>query len=346
MLGLSIYLFSKSEDQEKTISMLKKDDYCFISLHHPCDMVEGFKEKALDLINRISVTGAKIITDIAPVGINMLGYDSFLDLAKANLVWGLRPDYGLSAKDVSSALKYTNIVINASCIDEELVENLDKSDTKFYAMHNFYPRPETGLDIDYCNDCTDYLHKHNCEVWAFISADDVLRGTVYNGLPTIEKFRKYPPYVQYYLLKNLCNIDTVFVGDVSLTKFSHNLILQTEKDDVLLLPAVIDNKHEDYLYDKIFTIRQDNNSLVARLKESRSNTSINTSVKQNNMIERKLGYITMDNSDYSVYCGEVQICLQDLCADKRVNVIGHVDNNYLPLLKTSLRNKKIMFVRS
>lgn len=164
MLGLSVYLFSSKEQQEKTLSMLTKDDYCFVSLHHPLDLGEGFKEKALDLIERINNTGSKIVADIAPMGIEHLGYKSFEDLAKANLMWGLRPDYGLSAQEIFDASKYTNIVINVSNIDVELVELFNKNNTKFYAMHNFYPRPETGLDISYSNECTKYLQDRGADV--------------------------------------------------------------------------------------------------------------------------------------------------------------------------------------
>ena len=164
MIGVSVYIASTKEQQDKTISMLKADDYCFISLHHPLDLIDSFKENAFNLIDRINASKANIIADIAPAGIEKLGFPSFREMAKSNIVWGLRPDYGLSAKEIVAASDYTNIVINASCIDEELVDLLEQSGNKYYAMHNFYPRPETGLDIDYCNECTKYLHAHGAKV--------------------------------------------------------------------------------------------------------------------------------------------------------------------------------------
>lgn len=165
-------------------------------------------------------------------------------------------------------------------------------------------------------------------------------------MPTIEEYRHYPPYVQYCLLKNVCNIDLVFVGDVSLTDYSLNLIHETERDGVLRIPSKIDEKFADKLYNETFTVRLDNNSIVARLQESRTAENIGQKVETYNANKaRGLGAITMDNSDYSVYSGEIQVCLQDLLADKRVNLIGEVQNEYKALLQLNMRGRKIMFVK-
>lgn len=86
MLGLSVYIASTKDQQGKTISMLNEGDYCFVSLHHPLDMTDQFKNDAFDLINRINVRNAKIIADVSPVGIENLGFASFEEMAKANLV--------------------------------------------------------------------------------------------------------------------------------------------------------------------------------------------------------------------------------------------------------------------
>lgn len=86
MLGLSVYIASTKEQQEKTISMLHNGDYCFVSLHHPLDFTDNFKNDALDLLDRIKAKGAKIVADIAPSGIKKLGFNTLEDLAKANLV--------------------------------------------------------------------------------------------------------------------------------------------------------------------------------------------------------------------------------------------------------------------
>ncbi|MFD6441888.1 DUF871 domain-containing protein, partial [Peribacillus sp. NPDC060186] len=61
-------------------------------------------------------------------------------------------------------------------------------------------------------------------------------------------------------------------------------------------------------------------------------TRVTTQVKPQNTVERSLGSITMDNDAYGRYRGEVQICRRDLEANHRVNVIGLVIEEDLPLL--------------
>lgn len=337
MLGKSVYISSSREDQNKTIAGLNKGDYCFISLHMPEDLVDGFEEKALGMINRINATGAKIIADISPDGIKALGYDSFMSLAKANLVWGLRPDYGLTTKEIIDASRHTNIVINASVIDDDLVFAFADNDVPIFAMHNFYPRVETGLDEDYCFDCSDFLKSFGGRVAAFISGDAQCRGPIFSGLPTVESYRNLNPYIQYLYLKYFCSVDAVFVGDIAIKPETEKLIYETENDGVVRIPAEV----PEYLYNKVFTIRPDSNSLASRLQESRAMFS---DIEPNNTDVRHIGDITIDNNEYGRYAGEVQIVLQDLPLDKRVNVIGSVLSDFMPILRVCTRSQKVMFV--
>jgi hypothetical protein len=48
---------------------------------------------------------------------------------------------------------------------------------------------------------------------------------------------------------------------------------------------------------------------------------------------RPKGSITIDNDLYGRYRGEMQITLTDLSADERVNVVGRVKSDDLPLLE-------------
>jgi hypothetical protein len=56
--------------------------------------------------------------------------------------------------------------------------------------------------------------------------------------------------------------------------------------------------------------------------------------------------ITMDNDGYGRYRGEIQICRRDLEADERVNVIGHVSSEDLPLLNLAMPGQKVKLVVS
>ncbi|MDY0393284.1 DUF871 domain-containing protein [Virgibacillus halophilus] len=52
----------------------------------------------------------------------------------------------------------------------------------------------------------------------------------------------------------------------------------------------------------------------------------------NHTAARPLGTITIDNTNYGRYAGELQITKTDLSSDKRVNVIGRVITEDQPLL--------------
>ena len=60
-------------------------------------------------------------------------------------------------------------------------------------MHNFYPRPETGLDEDYLKERTALLQQYGFKVIAFIAGTGRKRGPLQEGLPTLEAHRYLPP---------------------------------------------------------------------------------------------------------------------------------------------------------
>nr|WP_284142744.1 DUF871 domain-containing protein [Peribacillus frigoritolerans] len=77
-----------------------------------------------------------------------------------------------------------------------------------------------------------------------------------------------------------------------------------------------------------YKLRPDVSQDVFRLQ----NTRVTANVEPSNTAARSLGSITMDNDAYGRYRGEVQICKRDLGANHRVNVIGRVIEEDIPLL--------------
>ena len=71
--------------------------------------------------------------------------------------------------------------------------------------------------------------------------------------------------------------------------------------------------------------------MVVRSQESRS--SCHSQVSPQPAQTRQRGDVTIDNSNYGRYMGELQIVLQDLPADERVNVIGRIVSEDLCLLE-------------
>jgi hypothetical protein len=62
-----------------------------------------------------------------------------------------------------------------------------------------------------------------------------------------------------------------------------------------------------------------------------------------NCVNRKLYDVTIDNSNFKRYAGEINIVLQDLPNDERVNVIGKLDttNVIINKIKKGIRFKFI-----
>ena len=53
---------------------------------------------------------------------------------------------------------------------------------------------------------------------------------------------------------------------------------------------------------------------------------------RNYNVPRPYGTVTIDNSNYGRYVGELQIALRDLPADSRVNLVGRIIDEDLPLI--------------
>ena len=79
------------------------------------------------------------------------------------------------------------------------------------AIHNFYPRKDTGLDREFFNERNKILKENNIKIAAFITGDELLRGPVYEGLPTLEDCRNKLPYIQYLSIRK--EVDLVVVGE-------------------------------------------------------------------------------------------------------------------------------------
>ncbi len=74
--------------------------------------------------------------------------------------------------------------------------------------------------------------------------------------------------------------------------------------------------------------------------------SFNREIEPENTVERTRGSITVDNIKYLRYSGELQICKKDYPICEKVNVIGHIDDEYLSLLNIVNRGSRIRLINS
>ena len=182
------------------------------------------------------------------------------------------------------------------------------------------------------------------ELMAFIQGED-LRGPLFEGLPTLESQRNMKPYVAYMEMKYLYNLDNILVGDLGISSKQIELISAAEKDNIILLPCTINEKYHEYL-NRDLTVRDDSPDNLLRIKESRMYASFYREIEPENTVERTKGSITVDNIKYLRYSGELQICKKDYPICEKVNVIGHIDDEYLSLLNIVNRGSRIRLINS
>lgn len=341
MFGKSIYV-SNFDSMKDTFSTDQTELY-FTSFHIAEEFNDSFRLKSLELLKQLKENNKKVIVDISPRGIKELQFNSIIDFIKETEIDVIRCDYGFTEEEMTEIAKYASIAVNASTLDFELAQKFQKLGKDVYAIHNFYPRPETGLDEEFFIKRNEELRKANIKIAAFISGDSIQRGPLFEGLPTLEHHRYLPPYVQFAELYYKYNIDLIIVGDPGISTYQQQLISNTLQTGILQLPVTI---HDNYKHtmNTPWTIRHDSPSWLARLEESRSFATCGPIIEPFNCIERTKGSITIDNKEYLRYSGEIQIIRKDLASCSKVNVIGHIDDNYLYLLDFVSKSPKIKFV--
>ncbi len=321
MFGRAVYLSNYETNQFETGSY----DYCFTSLHIPEEINVSFGERAAEMLRDFRARKIKVIADVSPRTLEAMHVRSLAELKEQTGIEIFRLDYGFSQKDLTQIEKTCRFAVNASTVMSEE----GKPDAHaVMAIHNYYPRPETGLDPDFLKECNDRWHAAGVMTAAFIAGDGKKRGPLFKGLPTLESHRKLSPYVQYLDLKRTYGTDLVLLGDPEISSYEEKLINETERDGVIRIPAELTAEHHD-LYEKVFHNRIDSPKDFIRCMESRMYATPGDIVVPADCVERKRGSITMDNERNLRYSGEIQIVRADCPADDAINVIGHVLPQYL-----------------
>ena len=212
------------------------------------------------------------------------------------------------------------------------------------AMHNFYPRPETGLDPEFLRESTAALQAEGLQVYGFIPGDALLRGPLYKGLPTLEAHRTAAPSAAFADLALNYGLDGIFAGDPEVSTREQEYIRHFCTTGELCLPVALRPGYET-LYDRTFTCRPDSPKTLVRYQESRLYSCFGSTVQPDNCVERRRRCVTMDNIGYGRYSGEIQLMRTDLPADEKVNVIGEVPAEYDLLLDCIKRGKTFRMVK-
>lgn len=343
-LGYSLYLSSYAAQCFALGGCSNTDTAVFLSLHISEEFDDSYCRRAEEVCHQLADKGFRIVADVSVKTLAQFGCDDLVALAKKLRLWALRIDYGFSKEEIVAIAKQMPVVLNASTTTPEDAAEIAAAGCRAFAMHNFYPRPETGLDEGYLLETTRNLQKAGLEVLAFIPGDVQHRGPLFEGLPTLEAHRKVLPSGAFVDLMQRFAMDGVFLGDPGISEKEAQRIERYCREGIISVPARLDAKYE-HLYGRIFTCRVDSPEWLVRFAESRVYSCQGETVEPSNCVLRSRGSITVDNCGYGRYSGEVMMIRQDLPADARVNVIGAVPENAYLLMDSIRRGQKFTLVR-
>lgn len=343
-LGYSVYLSTFGGQQDLLAPLAGSGAMVFLSLHISEEFGPDYCRQAEEACRWLTQRDFRIVADVSVKTQQMFGEPDLLKLARRLGVWALRIDYGLDREEIETLAREIPIVLNASTTDPEQAAVIAGRGKLVMAMHNFYPRPETGLDEAFLRESTLRLQAAGLKVLGFLPGDRTLRGPIGEGLPTLEAHRGLLPSACFADLVLRFGLDGVFLGDPDISEEEQARIDGFCEDGILRVPAVLEPEYEA-LYGRVFTNRPDAPAGLARFEESRTYSCIGGPVEPAHCVSRSRGSITMDNKTYGRYSGEIQLTRADYPADPRVNVIGAVPRNALLLADCIGRGKRFMLVR-
>ena len=343
-LGYSLYLSTFAAQCPALRGQAGTGAPVFLSLHISEEFDDTFCARAEKTCHALADMGFRIIADVSVKTVSQFGCADLTELAEKLRLWALRIDYGFSRQEIEAMAEKMPIVLNASTTTGEDAAAIAAKGNPVMAMHNFYPRPETGLDEDYLRETTESLRQAGLKVLAFIPGDTQKRGPVFEGLPTLEAHRKVLPSAAFADLVLNYSMEEIFVGDPGLSEKETERIHRFCREGILSIPCQI---HENWhhLYDQVFTCRIDSPKWLVRFQESRIYSCQGEITEPYNCVPRTAGSLTVDNLRYGRYSGEIMLIRSDLPADDRVNVIGQVPENALLLLRLIGRGTKFTLVK-
>lgn len=345
-LGFSVYL-SETFDEDYIERMLSHGfKYLFTSLQIPEEDASKRLERLAQLAE-INAHRAQIIVDVNGQTFDDLGFslkqletikDAGIDIIRFDIL----ENVDLIAEYVETG---NPIMLNASTNAFQILRALNDraiSVENVYVAHNYYPRPNTGLDKVFFEHINERLKGAFPEVnvMAFVPGTK-LRGPLYRGLPTLEDHRLMHPLLASYELE-LMLCDIACIGDSQINPFMMEQFNQYHLKGTVLLRTDLAQGNP---YAKTYHNRPDVSRDVVRAVESRQ--TFTEHVTPSNTVERPKGTITLDNERYARYMNELQITRTDLPDDAAVNVLGHVqkeDRDCIRLIQSgtafSLREKE------
>jgi uncharacterized protein len=321
LIGISFYLNDPKAEERIALAGNMGVKRAFTSLHIPEESGD-LAGRAKILLQMAKEFGIEVYADVSARTPAHLGLDSLFAL-KSLGVAGLRLDDFFEHETILNLAKDFKLALNASILFEEDLRALFEGGLtagQLLAWHNFYPRRETGLAESFFQSQNELYQRYGIPICAYIPGDGEKRGPLFEGLPTLENHRHVDPFLAALELFQ-AGVEDVYIGDPEVSEDLFVKLVNVDRHQCVSVRIEGFQEGE-------FRLRPDSSRDVLRLMNTRSSEAI----APENTMARPIGTITRDNDRYGRYRGEVQITLRDLPADERVNVMGNVVKDDLPLL--------------
>ncbi|CAM4284798.1 MupG family TIM beta-alpha barrel fold protein [Erysipelothrix aquatica] len=342
MLGISCYFKDLDYDYLEYAANLGAK-YVFTSLHIPEEDLSQLDTMLPKFLDKCQELNLNLVPDISPMTFEKLNIEpnNYVGLKEKGFKV-LRLDYGFDDFEIiKTLLQDFELVLNASVVDEQYIIDAKAHGVDFThisVMHNFYPKTETGLSLDYFNKKNEAFIKYNIPIMAFVPGDRLKRFPLYEGLPTVEKHRQVHPYVAAVELIHSCGIQDILIGDSLAHNETLRYIQSYMEDKTMHIPVYLDKAYAS-MYEQSYAIRKDLSENVIRLATPRI-----PDIAINNNNYRNKGSITIENTLSGRYSGEIQLTKKDFMMDARTNVIGFIHPDYIDLVHYMERDTQIVFV--
>lgn len=282
-------------------------------------------------------------------------FEIILDVNADNIIafdfeeFTLRLDDGFDIGQVADLSRIHKIQLNASILTEDFLKALKNLDANFgniSALHNYYPRVNTGLENYYFSDQNKMLHDYGLTVGAFAASKEGIRRPPFGeGLPTLEMTRNFSTDLSARYLTAL-GADFVIIGDGQPTEEELRSVAALKSDEIVIRARLLTiDATSIELLSKTFTSRPEITRSVIRAVEGRKFLSEmdKTIPADETPLERTYGCVTIDNEKFGRYMGEVQIVEDLLPADARVNVAAKISEDENGLVGCIKPRQKFLF---
>ena len=218
-LGISIYP-GLDADKEKSLTLLQNAaalgyKSVFSSLHIPESNASALREEALCLFAFAESLGLEVIADVSPLTLKILDIPELTPSRLKELhITTARFDYGIGPETIADFSREMNVQLNASTLRSVQLNALLKANADFSridGLHNFYPRPHTGLSSETIQRQNALLHRHDISAGVFAASQTGRREPLYAGLP-MESLRGIAPCDAAPILTAI-GCDSLIIGD-------------------------------------------------------------------------------------------------------------------------------------